>query len=150
MEAICIISRHAVVPLCSQNLDFKCRGIDVLLCSLSDTQACFGFGSGSKASTGTHTHTHTHKHTHNITHPHTPPFCHTPGMTKEVQAALKGVQSPRSLNELLCSTMLHKPITSQHITSFISYMWIALCSQEPAASLSPSLSLSLSDRKSVV
>lgn len=26
--------------------------------------------------------------------------------------------------------MLHKPITSQHITSFISYMWIASLSQE--------------------
>lgn len=35
-----------------------------------------------------------------------------------------GVKSPVS-NELLCSSMLHKPITSQHIMSFISYMWTA-------------------------
>lgn len=44
------------------------------------------------------------------------------------QAAVElGLHSP---NELLCSSMLHKAITSQHITSFISNMWIALLSQE--------------------
>lgn len=37
-------------------------------------------------------------------------------------------------NELLCSSMLRKPITSRHITSSISYMWMASFSHEQPAS----------------
>lgn len=54
------------------------------------------------------------------------PVCCDKGSQGKAALGLKR-QSP---NEPLCSSVLHKPITSQHITSFISYVWMAPFSRE--------------------